>query len=1475
MKNWITWVISALALVLTFSLNIQAQKTDQQITFGSLPAKTYGDLPFDLVATTTSGLPVQFTSSNALVATISGNTVTIVGAGETVITASQPGDDNFNPAQQVQQQLVVTKADQTITFDELPVKTFGDGIFSLSAITTSNLSISFSSSNPTIASIVGNAVVINSAGECVITAEQAGNKNYNSATPITRTLTINKATQFINFGTLPTKTYGDAPFALSGNATSGLVISYSSNSSIVSIVGNQVSILGTGEVEITASQTGNTNYLPAENVRQQLTINKAQQAISFTSIPTKTYGDAPFILTASSSSRLPVNFGSQYDSLLTIEGNTATIVGAGIVKVYAIQSGNANYLPKVVEQTLVINKAPQTITFGALPIKKFGDSPFSISGTSSSGLPVSFSSNRKTVARVSGNTLTIVGAGSASIVASQAGNHNYLPAPNVVQSIVISALGNSYPILGTTRAGGNGRGVIFNLNSDGSNYLLQKNFSPNAYNGPQSGLIKGTDGKLYGMIMAGGAPSNGVVFSIQPDGSDYRVLHNFKFTDGQQPFGNVMEASNGYLYGMTYDGGTNNTGVLFRIKKDGSEFSKLFEFPNAGVNGYHPLGGLVEATNGDLYGMTAEGGVGAYGVLFSIKKDGSGYTKLLDLTGSTTIGGFPRGNLVQGPDQYLYGTAIQGGSSGMGVLFKVKTDGTGYTNLIEFDGISRGSTPGASPIFGEDGKLYGTTQAGGTNNFGVIYSVNADGTGFNKLFDFDGTNSGSRGIGSLVQSAYGDLYGMTNSGGTSDLGVSFKIKPDGTGFTKLLDFDGTNGASPVFGNLLEIENGKFVGMTSRGGPSNSGIVFSITSTGSAAIVKDFPQPEGTPEVISSNNGNEFFGVASSGGISGNGALFKTSADGSGYEKILDLDGNYLFVDKLIQTSDNLIWGAGREGVFTSTNVLFRLNSDGTNFQRIDFANAPKLAVASLLEGPDQFLYGTGYITGAPNGIIFKFKTDGSCFTKLADIPGGALGSQPSGNLVINNGELFGLMHEGGANNWGAVFKIDIASSQYSCIFSLQSSTTGSYPKKIALLNDGSLCIATAVGGSNNSGTLFSLSPDGSDYTKIYDFNTSICSNPTDIIQTIDGYLIGSTEYGGTSNNGILYEMLVDGSNFRKILEFTGTNGSSPKQLFFRKATQSIAFNPIPSKQYNDPSFALTATNSSNLPITFISSDQSIASVNGNFVTIHGVGEVTITASASGNKNFTRTEVQRTLVINKDDQVVYFDPIEDRVSGSSAFNLIGTATSGLSVEFTSTSDHIAINGSTVTILSPGSVTIHANQPGNTYYSSAPQVQQTFCINPVKPTITATQVNFETVVLTSNQTIGNQWYKDGVSIPGENSNSFTASENGSYTVVSTVEGCASEQADAYLMIITGINDEAIKTSLVYPNPAIGKIVIDLSSFTHITPIEIQIFDINGREIDHFNANGQTEVDLDINSLNKGVYILKVSSDRSIITTRFVKK
>lgn len=173
------------------NISVTVNKQNQTITFAPLTAKTFGDANFNLAATASSTLPVSYVSSNTSVATIVGSTVTIVGAGTTTITASQAGNEIFNAAPNVPRDLVVNKANQTITFNALPAKALGDAPFTLGATASSGLTVSYVSANTAIATIAGNTVTLVAVGSVTIHANQAGNNNYNAATQVSQTFCVN------------------------------------------------------------------------------------------------------------------------------------------------------------------------------------------------------------------------------------------------------------------------------------------------------------------------------------------------------------------------------------------------------------------------------------------------------------------------------------------------------------------------------------------------------------------------------------------------------------------------------------------------------------------------------------------------------------------------------------------------------------------------------------------------------------------------------------------------------------------------------------------------------------------------------------------------------------------------------------------------------------------------------------------------------------------------------------------------------------------------------------------------------------------------------------------------------------------------------------------------------------------------------------------------------------------------------------
>jgi hypothetical protein len=253
---------------------------------------------------------------------------------------------------------------QTINFSVLPATaTFGSaGPYTLSATSTSGLAVSYSVSGP--ATISGNILTITGAGAVVVNASQAGSAEYTAATSVSQTITVNAASQTINFSGLPaTATFASAgPYKLNATATSGLAVSYSV-SGPAAINGSTLTITGAGAVVVTASQARNADYTAATSVSQTITVSAASQTITFPAIAAQKVG-ASVNLGASATSGLAVSFTSTTPAVCSVSGSTANMVAAGTCSIGAAQPGNANYsaAPTVTQSIVVTSPASFTIT---------------------------------------------------------------------------------------------------------------------------------------------------------------------------------------------------------------------------------------------------------------------------------------------------------------------------------------------------------------------------------------------------------------------------------------------------------------------------------------------------------------------------------------------------------------------------------------------------------------------------------------------------------------------------------------------------------------------------------------------------------------------------------------------------------------------------------------------------------------------------------------------------------------------------------------------------------------------------------------------------------------------------------------------------------------------------------------------------------------------------------------------------------
>src|SRR5262249_10353216 len=180
---------------------------------------------------------------------------------------------------------------------------------------------------------------------------------------------------------------------------------------------------------------------------------------------------------------------------------------------------------------------------------------------------------------------------------------------------------------------------------------IVKSFGQLSGSNPQGNLIQGGDGALYGTTYAGGGSGHGTVFRVNPDGTGYAAIHSFSYSDGSQPYAGLIQGNDGALYGTTAQGGSIGNGTVFRINPDGSGYAVLHSFA-FGADGANPYAGLIQGSDGALYGTTMGGGASGNGTVFKVNLDGSGYAVLRSFTGGD--GAHPYAGLIQGNDGALY-----------------------------------------------------------------------------------------------------------------------------------------------------------------------------------------------------------------------------------------------------------------------------------------------------------------------------------------------------------------------------------------------------------------------------------------------------------------------------------------------------------------------------------------------------------------------------------------------------------------------------------------------------------------------------------------------------------------------------------------------------------------------------------------------------------------------------------------------------
>ncbi len=322
---------------------------------------------------------------------------------------------------------------------------------------------------------------------------------------------------------------------------------------------------------------------------------------------------------------------------------------------------------------------------------------------------------------------------------------------------------------GTKNENGDGSGTIFKISASGA-YTVLTRLQDNAEGMyPGKSLVQGKDGYFYGMAREGGKFGYGTIYRLCTDGS-FTALHSFeRKTTGAWPYGSLIQAKDGYFYGMTSRGGTFDAGTIFKMSQSGSvTVIKHFD-PSNGR--YSPIGSLVQASDGNFYGMTRDGNAYYTGSIFKVTPAGE-FTVLKILDGSTGV--YPNGSLIQASDGNLYGMTPKGGANGQGTVFRITLSGT--FKVIKDLTHNYFSEYSGDLVQAKDGNLYGI-GIGGTYGSGYLFRVTLSGT-FTVLKEYAPPYNINVSYGILVQGSDGSFYSIANSGGATNNGIIFKIAPD-------------------------------------------------------------------------------------------------------------------------------------------------------------------------------------------------------------------------------------------------------------------------------------------------------------------------------------------------------------------------------------------------------------------------------------------------------------------------------------------------------------------------------------------------------------------------------------------------------------------------------------------------------------------------------------------------------------------------
>jgi uncharacterized repeat protein (TIGR03803 family) len=773
-----------------------------------------------------------------------------------------------------------------------------------------------------------------------------------------------------------------------------------------------------------------------------------------------------------------------------------------------------------------------------------------------------------------GTLFSVTTAGTITVLKSLNGNNGMFPVAGMVQG----SDGNFY---GTAQEGGAyGFGTIFRMTTSGAvTTLVSFDDNDGAY--PSPVLAIGSDGNLYGTTENGGTYGSGTVFKMSLSGL-FTNLYSFTGgNDGGSPVPGVVQAADGNFYGTTYEDGVDGFGTVFEISSSGT-LTTRYAF-TGGTDGGNPWGALLQASDGNLYGTTQFGGTYGFGTVFQIAPTGL-LTTMAQFDGYS--GANPSAALIQAKDGSLYGTTVGGGLGIEGAIYRLSISGplritgqpadqavfTGATALFTV------ATFGAAPV-SYQWQEYGINLTNGGN----ISGANAATLRISNVTDTDAA-AYSVVVSNAVNSVTSDEAvlelifsppGITTQpvsqtvvAGTTasftvvafgDQPLSYQWQENGTNLTDGGAISGSATTSLTISTVTSANAGTYSVIVSnaiRMASSANAVLTVVPATPPGASMSSVHLFSGGSDGafpyagLTEGRDDNLYGTAEGGGSQFDGVIFRMTLGGSVtgiYNFINSPTGAYPYGGLALGT-DGDFYGTTLEGGTDTDGTIFRVTpSSGTVKYLYSFEDGDDgaLPVAGLTLGSDGKFYGTA-LEGGTNGYGSVFKmTAAGAFTTLYGFTGGNDGAFPyAGVIQGRDGNFYGTALESGLGFYGTVFSL--TPNGILTVLASFDATNGAFPQGGVIQGaDGNLYGTTVEGGANGYGTIFSLTTNGI-LTTLFSFSLTNGSYPeASLVQGTDGNFYGTTSSGGAGGQGTVFRITTNGT-LTTLLWFDGLNGADPE-----------------------------------------------------------------------------------------------------------------------------------------------------------------------------------------------------------------------------------------------------------------------------------------------------------------------------------------